>query len=193
VLGTSESYSWVDVKNRTGFRRATDHLVDLGHTRIALVNGREELEFAASRRTGFEEGLAAVGLSPDPALMSSDEMTEAAGNVAASRMLDSGRPPTAFLASSMMLAWGVRRAAEARGLRIGQDISIVTFDDDLYYMANEGDPPEFTAIRSSVRAAGSLAAEILMRQINTPDAEPEHHLLEPELILGASTAPPKAS
>lgn len=190
VSGETRPYCWVDVRNRSSFRRATEYLLDLGHRRIALINGREELDFAASRRAGYEEAMTAQGIATCPDLHTSGEMTETHGYEAAARMLSLPSPPTAFLASSVMIAWGIRRAAEARGLKVGADVSVVTHDDALYYLANEGDPPLFTAMRSSVREAGNVAAEMMIRQIRG-GGQAEHRLLEPEFVLGASTAPPR--
>jgi len=88
-----EPYSWVDMNNTHAFRRATDLLLDLGHRRIALVNGLENMDFAIRRRAGFEEAFAARGLSPDPALMASDEMTEGFGHDTARRACPAHRLP----------------------------------------------------------------------------------------------------
>jgi LacI family transcriptional regulator len=93
------------VNNRRAFQRATEFLLDLGHRRIALVNGLEFMDFAVRRRTGYLDALAARGLAADPALMPADEMTEVSGHRAASRMLALPDPPTAFLASSMISGW----------------------------------------------------------------------------------------
>ena len=80
------AYSWVDVNNRRAFARATQLLLDLGHRRIALINGLEVMDFAIRRRQGFETALAERGLAPDPALMRSDEMTEHYGHDSAMAM-----------------------------------------------------------------------------------------------------------
>lgn len=189
ATGASLPYSWVDVNNRRAFQRATEFLLDLGHTRIGLVNGLEFMDFAIRRRTGFTDALAARGLTLDPALAASDEMTEVAGFRAASAMLDLPAPPTAFLVASMISGMGVRRAIESRGLRMGRDISVIIHDDDLSYMKNGEDVPIFTATRSSVREAGRIAAEMLLSRIAQPDAPPETRLLEAELIIGQSTGP----
>ena len=189
ATGTDLPYSWVDVNNRRAFERATNFLLDLGHLRIGLVNGLEFMDFAIRRRTGYVDALAARGLSPDPALMASDEMTEISGYRAASAMLDLPAPPTAFLVASMISGMGVRRAIEERGLRMGRDISVIIHDDDLSYMKNGDDVPIFTATRSSVRDAGRIAAELLLGIIANPGHGPEHRLLEAELIIGQSTGP----
>ncbi len=187
--GLELDYNWVDVNNRRAFQRATEFLLDLGHRRIALVNGLEHMDFAIRRRAGFTDALAALGLTPDPAILSSDEMTEMNGHRAAERALDNPEPATAFLCASMLQGMGVRRAIEGRGLRMGRDVSVIIFDDDLSYLRNGNDVPIFTATRSSVREAGKLSAEMLLGVISQPDCPPQHRLLEAELILGQSTGP----
>jgi LacI family transcriptional regulator len=189
ATGTTEPYCWLDVNNRRAFQRATEFLLDLGHTCIALVNGLEFMDFAIRRRTGYLDALAARGIAADPQLMSSDEMTEVAGFRAVQRMLALPRPPTAILASSMISGMGARRAVESAGLVVGRDVSIIIHDDDLSYMKNGEDVPIFTATRSSVREAGRLAAEMLLDVIAHPGAGPQQRLLEAELIIGQSTGP----
>jgi LacI family transcriptional regulator len=187
--GATLPYPWVDVNNRRAFQRATEFLLDLGHRRIALVNGLEFMDFAARRRTGFLDAMSARGISADPALMHSDEMTEVSGYSAAREMLNLPNAPTAFLVSSMISGMGVRRAIEEAGLRMGRDISIIIHDDDLSYMQNGKDVPIFTATRSSVREAGRIAAEMLLHLIANPEDAPPQRLLEADLIIGQSTGP----
>ncbi|HKL69958.1 LacI family DNA-binding transcriptional regulator [Salibaculum sp.] len=187
--GLAQDYSWLDVNNRRAFQRATDFLLDLGHRRIALLNGLETMDFAARRRAGFEAALTARGLNPDPGLEVSGEMTEAMGHGSALALLDRPMPPTAFVVSSMISAMGVRRALEDRGLRMGQDVSVVTHDDALSYFTSGADVPLFTSTRSSVREAGRQVAQMLIDRIDTPDAPPRQVLLEAELTVGRSTGP----
>lgn len=189
ATGTALPYSWLDVNNRRAFLRATEFLLDLGHTRIALVNGLEFMDFAIRRRNGYLEALTARGIAPDMNLMFSDEMSEIAGFRAAQAMLQSAHPPTAFLVASMISGMGVRRAVETAGLTVGREISIIIHDDDLSYLPNGTDLPIFTATRSSVREAGRLVAEMLLNRIQTPDAAPVERLMEAELIIGQSTGP----
>lgn len=184
-------YAWLDVNNTSAFRRATDFLLDLGHTRIALINGLETMDFAYRRREGYMSALSERGITFDPSLMRADEMTEDFGYHSAKEMLARDVAPSAFLAASMICAFGIRRAIEERGLKMGADVSVVTFDDDLSYLANGQNVPIFTACRSSVRTSGVRLAEMLLRQINNPDAPHETELLEAELIAGQSTGPYK--
>ncbi len=185
----ADPYNWVDMNNQRAFERATDFLLDLGHTRIALVNGLEHMDFAHRRHDGYIRALAARGITPDETIMRSHEMTEVFGYDTARSLLQGENPPTAFLVSSIICALGVRRAIEELGLRLGSDISVVTHDDVLSYLRNGADVPIFTATRSSVRDAGRFAAENLLRHIKNPTAPPETMLLEAELMVGQSTGP----
>lgn len=185
-------YSWVDVNNRRAFRRATEFLLDLGHRRIALVNGQEAMDFAARRRDGYLHGLATRGVAPDDALMFSDEMTESYGHAAARKLLSAADPPSAILCASIIIAVGVRRAIEERGLTLGRDVSLVTYDDDLSYFKNGADVPIFTSLRSSVRDAGRKAAGLLIDAIGNRNGPAAHVLDEAEFVVGRSTGPARA-
>lgn len=186
-------YAWVDMNNKSAFQRATEFLLDLGHTRVALINGDEATHFAARRRMGFEDALVARGIDPDPAIMGSRDMTEDFGYTFTKALISMPNPPTAYLVSSILLAIGTRRALEEHGLKLGQDISLITHDDDLSYLPNSGasssDVPMFTATRSSVRQAGQRCAEMLLDLIDGQIEAPEHDLWEAQLIVGASTGP----
>ncbi len=182
-------YSWLDVNNTRAFRRAAEFLLDLGHRRIALVNGLEEMDFAHRRRDGFEAALSARGLQPDPSLMRSGEMTEVYGYRAARDMLDRADAPTAFLSASMICAIGIRRAIQDAGLIMGRDVSVITHDDDLSYLRNGDTVPLFTATRSSVREAGRRCARMLLDLIEAPGSGPAQHLMEADLTVGQSTGP----
>lgn len=184
-----EDYCWLDINNRRAFRRATDLLLDLGHRRIALLNGLEGMSFAHRRRLGYESALKARSLAVEPRLVRHAEMVETFGHDTALELLDGPDPPTAFLTASSIIAYGVLRAARDRGLTPGRDISIVTHDDDLGFMQDRGAVPLFTATRSSIGAAGRRAAEMLLGLISgNPDA-PRRELWEVELRVGQSTGP----
>jgi LacI family transcriptional regulator len=187
--GIEVPYDWVDVNNKSSFLRATRFLIDLGHTRIALINGLEDMDFAQRRREGYLQALQEVGLTPEPTLMRSAEMTEVYGHHEARDMLQLDAPPTAILVSSMISAIGVRRALNEAGLKMGRDVSVIAHDDDLSYLKNGQDVPIFTATRSSVRQAGEIAAEMLIDRIKSPDDPVKTRLLEAELVVGGSTGP----
>ena len=187
---TDWPYSWLDINNRSAFYQATRYLAELGHRRIALLNGPAQYHFAQRRETGYRQAMGEAGVSIETDLIRNREMSEPFGHEAGGAMLDRADPPTAILTSSLIIAFGVRRAAHERGLLIGRDISIMTFDDALSFLPNNGDLPEFTAMRSSVRDAGRRLSRMLIDQIEgrTPPGATE--LWEAELILGRSTGPP---
>lgn len=189
VTGSDRPYSWIDVNSRRAFHRATGFLLDLGHRKIALINGPERMDSAIRRRNGYIEALAAHGIYPDPALMISCEMTETNGYRACRPLLAQSDPPTALLVSSMITAIGARRAIEERGLQLGRDLSIIIHDDALSYLPNGDEVPIFTATRSSVREAGCQSADMLLDLIAHPDQAPKNRLLEADLIIGQSTGP----
>ena len=182
-------YSWLDVNNRRAIERGAAYLQQLGHRRIALINGEEHMDFAWRRRQGYEAALRSAGTALDPNLMVAGDMTEPVGYAAAQRMLALSDPPTAFVCASIVSTLGVRRAVEERGLRLGKNVSVVCFDDAISALPN-GSPeaPTYTATRSSIRAAGRRCAEMLIERINQPDLPPKTELWEAELLLGQSTA-----
>lgn len=187
-----EDYNWVDVNNRRAFERATSLLLDLGHTRIAFLNGMSDMDFAARRLSGMRDAFLSRGLTIDEALICHSEMSE---NYGYSRMRDFlalPNPPTAVLVSSIIPAIGIRRALNDAGLSMPGDISVLIHDDNLSYFRNEGDVPIFTATRSSVREAGHLTADLLLQAIRAPGAGPHRVLLEAELTIGQSTGPAPA-
>lgn len=187
--GAATPYSWLDINNRRSFRRATEFLIDLGHRRIALINGLEWMDYAIRRRCGYVEALESRGVAADPQLMYAGEMTEGHGYSAARAMLALPDPPTAFLVSSMIPAIGLRRALWEADLVMGRDVSVITHDDELSYLRNGEEVPIFTATRSSVREAGREAAQMLLEIIAAPASAPRSILWEAELMVGESTGP----
>ena len=182
-------YSWVDVNNVRAFERATEFLISLGHKRIGIINGLEHMDFAHRRLHGYETAMSSAGLTSDPAWHYAGEMTEINGYRAMKDILSHSGHPTAVVVSSYISTLGVRRALDEAGLKVGRDVSVITFDDDLSYLRNGEDIPIYTAIRSSVRQAGRLSADMLIHQIENPGSPPTNHLLEAALIVGGSTGP----
>lgn len=190
-FGNTSEYSWLDMNNRRAFYQATKLLIDLGHQSICLVNGSETLNFALRRRLGYVDALNDEKMDIDPSLMHTGDLTESNGFAAASKALASKNAPSAFLVASYVGALGVKRAIHNAGLEMGRDISVIIHDDELSYFQNDGDIPQFTATRSSVRDAGVRAATMLLDIIDEPSQAPLTALLEAPLTIGASTGPVK--
>lgn len=187
----SQDFSWLDVNNKAAFYRATEFLIDLGHTRIALLNGLEIMNFAKRRRQGFEDAMADRGLPTDETLITSADMVEPYGYHTALKMLERSYPPSAFLASSILVAIGIARAIADKGLLIGRDVSVLAFDDCLSFLSSANASTEttyFTAMRSSIREAGVRTAQILIDAIHSR-GEPVQELWEAQLVVGRTTGP----
>jgi LacI family transcriptional regulator len=183
-------YPFLDIDNEGAFFKAASLLCDLGHTRIALLNGDTRFNFALDRETGYRKALAARGLHYDAHYVRSAEMTEEHGFEEVTRYLS--RPaeqrPTAFLCSSYSQAMGVRRAAVQVGLKIGKDISLIAHDDRLHELRSETFDPPLTATQSSIGDAGKRVVELLVQHLREPDAPPPQEVWPVDLVVRESTA-----
>jgi LacI family transcriptional regulator len=182
-----DSYAWLDIDNRGAFQKATKLLTDLGHRRIGIINGLEDMTFALHRKQGYESALRDKGIGIDPMITSSGLMTEENGYRQTKRILQMANRPTALLLSSMLLVSGAMRAINEMGMQIGKDISVIAHDDGLPFLNADGLVPSLTTTRSSIRAAGSRVAELLLNIITDSDAEQPHELWSVDLIVRGST------
>ncbi|WP_367718202.1 substrate-binding domain-containing protein [Nitratireductor sp. GISD-1A_MAKvit] len=188
-------YCWMDVNNRRAFHRAARFLLDLGHRRIALINGLEGMNFADRRRQGYEAALEEAGIGLDEKLVHSADMVEPYGYYATSELMSLASPPTAILVSSVLPAMGAARALSDLDLRAGEDVSIIAFDDCLSFLqtgygGRVPDIPYFTAVRSSIREAGKRVAQMLLERISDPEGPLKCELWEADFVIGRTTAPP---
>jgi len=135
-----DDYNWVDMDNENAFKHATQLLIDLGHRRIALLNGFEHLTFAFLRKRGYTDALKENGIDVCEEIMAADYLTESYGYHTATQMLAETNAPTAFLVSSYVVALGVRRAISHAGLVIGEDVSVIIHDDELSYFGSSTGP-----------------------------------------------------
>lgn len=184
-----ETYNWVDANNRRAFKKACEHLIELGHKDIALINGWEHMVFAIKRREGYEEAMRAAGLPIREDLMISYEMTEPVAYHAVRRFLQLDNPPTAILCSSMLSALGAQRALYEMGIAIGREISVMAFDDRLAFLNAEDSMVPMTVMRSSIREHGRICANLLIDIIEGRNTA-SSILLEAEFSRGITTAAP---
>jgi LacI family transcriptional regulator len=182
-------YPLLDIDNHGAFRDAADLLLQLGHRRIALLNGPDYLTFAIARRAGLEEALKSRHLSLNPAHCQEFAMTEENGYRGMVRCLETEEPPTAVLCSSMLLALGAVRAINQRGLKVGRDISLIAHDDVFPYLKPENFTTPLTTTRSSIRAAGARIGERLIDAVARSTLDQQQEVWPVELIMRASTGP----
>ncbi len=186
---TEVPHAWLDIDNEGAVRRSTEHLLDLGHRRIALLNGREGLTFSMHRLAGYKAALADRGVEFDPKLVTHGNFTDEIGFRYARSVLEQRPRPTAFVAGSMMTALGVYRAARFAGLRVGEDISVIAHDDVFPYLTAENMAPSLSTTRSSIRAAGSRIADLILQMLSGREAVDVRELWPVELILRETTRP----
>jgi LacI family transcriptional regulator len=181
--------AWLDIDNTGALERATSHLLDLGHRRIALLNGLKGRTFSEHRELGYMAALSARGVSYDPALVGNSAFTDEVAFRMAQSMLELRPRPTAFLAGSMMTALGVFRAIRQAGMSLGVDVSMIAHDDVFPYLNADNMYPTMSTTRSSIRQAGSRIAELLLQLLGGKPAADIHELWPVELVLRESSGP----
>jgi LacI family transcriptional regulator len=192
-FGIDLDYPFLDVDNEGAFFDATRFLLQLGHKRIALLNGQADLDFAHRRRLGTERALAEKGLLLDPRHTRHSFMGDEQGYRGMKEILSGPDRPTAVLCASTVLALGAVRAMNELGLKLGVDISLIAHDDELPLLKPENFSTPLTTTRSSLRAAGKRIGDRLIAMINQTDpAPPEQELWKVELVVRASTGPAPA-
>lgn len=182
-------YNWLDIDNINGFFKATNLLIEYGHTNIALISGQQTMTFAKHRYMGYLQSFNKHGLQPNPKLHIEQPMTEALAYQNTLQLLEQDERPSAFLCSSIFIALGVLRACRHKGLSYPKDFSLITHDDRAPYIQAEFFSPPLTMLQSSIRKAGERCAELLHQQQQKPH---KHFVTEQwpvELIAGESVGP----
>jgi len=196
VHGRSEGldfeYPFVDIDNEGAFHDAARLLLQLGHTRVALVNGDSSQTFAIHRERGLRRALADAGLRLADRDLHSLPMTEENGYRAGRALLEQAERPTAIVCSSLLLALGVVRAMRDLGLSMPRDVSLISHDDVFPFLQPEGFPVALTTTRSSIRAAGARIAERLAARIAGIENEPHGEVWKVDLVVRGSVAPAPA-
>jgi DNA-binding LacI/PurR family transcriptional regulator len=177
----------VMIANQEGTRAATEHLIALGHRRIAYLGDRNGYQSDAERRAGYSEALAAAGIDFAPDLVLEGDGRPEAAIEAMGKLLRLSHPPTAVCCYNDMTALGAMRAIRARGLRVPEDVSVTGFDD-LFFAAYLS--PALTTVRQPMRAMGQMAMENLFKLMSGPISGQDSVAqirVESELIVRGST------
>lgn len=166
-----------------GMGLAVDHLVQLGHTRIALVNGEPDVSGAVRRGRGFVQQLAHHGL--ESPWLSEGRFTMSSGREQARAILSSDVDVTAICCGNDVLAMGVLAVMNEQGVDVPGEISVTGYDDIEFAGVVA---PSLTTVTQPMRAMGAAAARLLKQRIDEPD-EPAHSVtLKGELMVRGSTA-----
>jgi LacI family transcriptional regulator len=141
---------------------ATRHLLSLGHRRIAHIAGTRDHSDATERLAGYHRALREAGIAIEPALTAQGDFLESGGLLAMNRLLDSGESFTAVFAANDQTAFGARMALYRRGIRVPDDLSLVSVDDlpAAAYLT-----PPMTTVRQPIHEMGLFAAQALLHML----------------------------
>lgn len=180
----------VHVDDRGGARLAVEHLLGLGHERIALLRtcdaGGRQWPVDAQRHEGYVAALGDAGLEVDPDLVLSCEFSARAGAAATEALLALPEPPTAVFASCDEVAFGCLQALQAAGLRVPEDVSVVGFDDHPL-----AEVMGLTTVNQHVELQGELAARLVLDALVglRAGATEQRHEVTLDLVVRRTTGP----
>ena len=189
----------ITVRNYAGAYAAMQHLIDLGHRKIAYIGGlpqAETLAYVEKERVGaYRDAMARIGRAPSefflagPRYLQDAESSVRPGYDAAVRLLASGQRPTAIQCTNDIIAAGVLQAIREAGLRVPDDISVIGFDDTLgHYLT-----PQLTTVRLPAYELGQTAARMVIDAVEgTTSQAGQTFQLDATLVLRQSTAKPPA-
>ncbi len=175
----------VGATNWAGGLAATEHLLSLGHRRIAAITGPIDYLCSLARVDGYRSALERAGVQFDQALIRYGDFRHEGGFARAVEVLDLPDRPTAIFAGSDQQAFGVYEAARQRGLRIPEDLSVVGFDE---LPVSRWASPPLTTVRQPLAEMGNEAAQMLGELISGMPLRTNRVELSTELIIRESTA-----
>lgn len=190
-LAMGPQFDGVMIDNSSGVQQAIDHLVGLGHTRIAAISGPLRSTPGRERHESLLATLAHHGLQADESIIKISDFREAGGYAAMQGIWAAPDRPTAILVSNNLMTMGALKALSDLGVRVPDELSVVGFDD--LPLAALLDPP-LTVINRPDITQGAAAGRLLIERIDAADAPRVQRIVMPvELVVRRSTAPPARS
>jgi LacI family transcriptional regulator len=186
---TSTPYAFLDIDNRGAFTAATRLLLNLGHRRIALLNGECRHNYATDRLLGYHDAMASQGIAVRDDYVCEAPKREAAAHQQALALLALEAPPSAFVCSSIGQAMGVMKACGETGRKVGHDIALIAHDDRLHDIRAEAFDPPLTTTQSSISDAGRRIVELAVAMLRDPSAPLPGEIWPVDLVVRASTPP----
>jgi LacI family transcriptional regulator len=175
--------------DRLGMRLAVEHLLSLGHTRIAHLAGPLDYSTGLDRHDSFLETMRSARVEADPELvLVAEAFTEAEGARLCAELMDRDHEVTAVAAANDLLALGCLDVFAERGRRCPEEISVVGFNDMPF--AARFQPP-LTTIHIPHYEIGKAAGELMLERLQDGESPPREIRLEPNLVVRESTAPPR--
>ena len=178
----------VSIDNVSAARKATEHLIQLGHKRIGFISGPLNVVLGKDRLKGFYQGMAQNNLEVEPVLVQEGDFSYESGFNIMMKFLALMNPPTGVFVANDEMAFGAIQAIKSKGLHVPDDISVIGFDDIKFSAIFE---PPLTTISQPTFEIGSLAMQLLIRLINKEEMQKNQYILEDQLIIRKSCSPYK--
>ncbi|GAB4442475.1 MAG: LacI family DNA-binding transcriptional regulator [Anaerolineae bacterium] len=182
----------IAIDDTGGGRLATEHLIALGHRKIAFIGDTFDNPFgfisSQRRYLGYRQALETAGFRYRPAYQRLGDHGRYVAHQLALELLELHDPPTAIFAASDTQALGVLEAAHARGLRVPEDLSVIGYDD-----IEIAEYLDLTTIHQPMYSSGQQAATLLFELLSENPPEETHILLPVEVVQRGTTAPPRTA
>ena len=180
-------WDFLALDNRNGARLATEHLLSLGHRRIAFFGGHADSSSCQQRREGYTAAMEAAGLHPDPRWLVESAPTRVEAKRATGQLFEQDHGLTAAVCYNDNVALGLKLGLMERGLRPGLDFALTGFDD----IPEAGQTtPALTTLAADPRARGRQAAELLLERVRDPDAPVRRVVAPVRLLIRDSSGEP---
>ncbi len=184
--GSCADYAWYDVDGEAAVVTAVDHLVELGHEKIAFIGAPNQYQFSQDRLCGYQRALVENGLSEVPGYVQTADFSDEGGEVAAGMLLDLPEPPTAIICATDSMAFGALAALRSQGFAPGEDVSVIGYDG-LSFGAHTN-PPLTTMVQPQAHA-GRRLGDMLLSVIDGEDPKKHQELQKAYLVQRKSDGP----
>lgn len=173
----------VSIDNISSSRRAVEHLIKLGHTRIAHISGPIEFSSSRDRYKGYQQAMIHNDLEIDSLLVQEGDFSLESGYNQMMKFLAMENPPSAIFSANDEMAMGVVKAAKEHGIQVPDEIAVVGFDNISFSSIFE---PSLTTISQPLYKMGQLSMKLLMQQIKGVPLDKTQYILDSELIVRES-------
>jgi LacI family transcriptional regulator len=167
-------------------RLATEHLIELGHSRIGFISGPDDYELSGWRVDGWREAMTAAGLDT-AGLLAEGDFSYASGLRAARELLDSTTAPTAIIASNDQMALATLEVSRERGIEVPANLSLISFDDTPIVRFTH---PPLTAVVQPIAEVSARAVELIIADRAGSKHADEPIVVPATIVLRSSTVPP---
>ena len=181
-----DDYAWYDVDGENAFVTSVNHLVGLGHARVAFVGAPLQYQFAQDRLNGYHRAMQDNGLTVDPDLIQIADFSDEGGEIATNMLLDLPQPPTAIVCVSDTMALGALAAIRARGFVPGRDISVIGYDGLKF--GDHANPP-LTTMAQPQAHAGRRLGDMLLSIIDGDNPKKHQELQRAHLLRRKTDGP----